>query len=130
MGLSDAELPQQMDQSQWPRMRKMFAEIFESKTSAQWCELMEGSDACFAPVLNFDEAPHHAHNTERGSFIELDGVIQPGPAPRFSRTMAEVSRPPPDLGMDTESALEDWGIEGARIGQLVADEVVGWAKED
>jgi alpha-methylacyl-CoA racemase len=128
IGLADAELPEQMDQSQWPRMREMFAEIFASKTSFQWCELMEGSDACFAPVLRFDEAPLHAHNKERGSFIELDGVVQPGPAPRFSRTIAAADRPPPDMGMDTESALQDWGIETSRIDQLLTDEVIGWAK--
>jgi alpha-methylacyl-CoA racemase len=130
IGLADAELPEQMDQTQWPRMREMFAEIFASKTSTEWCELMEGSDACFAPVLRFDEAPSHAHNMERGSFIELDGVTQPGPAPRFSRTIATVDSPPPDLGMDTESALQDWGIETSRIDQLMATDVIGWAKQD
>lgn len=130
LGLADAELPQQMDQSQWPRMRNMFVEIFAAKTRDQWCELMEGSDACFAPVLSFDEAPNHAHNKERGSFIELDGVIQPGPAPRFSRTNAGVGTPPPNPGADTKAALQAWGIDKTRIDMLLQAEVIGWAKQD
>jgi alpha-methylacyl-CoA racemase len=127
LGLADADLPEQMEQTEWPRMRELFAEIFKGKSRAQWCEIMEGSDACFAPVLSFEEAPLHPHNQARGSFIELEGVTQPGPAPRFSRTIAEVTSSPPKLGADTEIALEEWGIERVVIDKLLSDQVIGWA---
>ncbi len=130
LGLADAELPEQMDQSQWPRMREMFSQIFASRTSAEWCEVMAGSDACFAPVLSFDEAPNHVHNRERGSFIDLDGVIQPAPAPRFSRTITSVDKPPSESGGDTEAALAEWGINQTMIGKLFSAAVIGSARQD
>jgi alpha-methylacyl-CoA racemase len=127
MGLGDANLPDQMDQEQWPRMRLKFSDIFATKTRQEWSEIMEGSDACFAPVLSFAEAPHHPHNKGRGSFIELDGVLQPAPSPRFSRTVPIVGKPPPEFGADSETALRAWSIPDTKIRWLMDNEVIGWA---
>ena len=82
----DAEFAKQMDSSSWPHLKERLAEVFATKTRAEWCELMEHTDVCFAPVLTMSEAAEHPHNVERGTFIEVGGVKQPAPAPRFSRT--------------------------------------------
>jgi len=79
-----------MDSARWPELREALRAAFLEKTREEWCEIMEGTDVCFAPVLDYTEAPDHPHNRARGSFVELDGMVQPGPAPRFSRTPAEV----------------------------------------
>jgi len=100
-------------------------ELFRTRTRDEWCTLLEGTDACFAPVLTMAEAPHHPHNVARGSFVEVDGVLQPGPAPRFSRTPAIRPTPPQTPGEGTRSALAAWGIAGERIAALLAGGVVG-----
>jgi alpha-methylacyl-CoA racemase len=100
-------------------------ELFRTRTRDEWCTLLEGTDACFAPVLTMAEAPHHPHNVARGSFVEVDGVLQPGPAPRFSRTPAIRPTPPQAPGEGTRSALAAWGIAGERIAALLAGGVVG-----
>jgi alpha-methylacyl-CoA racemase len=100
-------------------------ELFRTRTRDEWCTLLEGTDACFAPVLTMAEAPHHPHNVARGSFVEVDGVLQPGPAPRFSRTQAIRPTPPQAPGEGTRSALAAWGIAGKRIAALLAGGVVG-----
>ena len=82
-GLEGDDLPAQMDKTAWPRLKVRLAAIFAERTRDEWCEIMEGTDVCFAPVLTMDEAPAHPHNIERGTFIELNGVVQPAPAPRF-----------------------------------------------
>jgi alpha-methylacyl-CoA racemase len=102
-------LPQH-DRAQWPEMRARFEQAFRSRTRDQWCEAFAGSDACFAPVLSFSEARGHAHAAARSAFTEVNGVPQPAPAPRFSRTSASVARPPPERGQGGESALRDWGF--------------------
>jgi alpha-methylacyl-CoA racemase len=79
---------------------------------------MEGSDVCFAPVLSLAEAPQHPHNVQRGTFFESEGVVQPSPAPRFSRTPGEVSRPPSYAGQHTDEALAEWGVDPDRIAKL------------
>ena len=117
-GLGAMNLPSQHDREQWPQMKETFAEVFKQKTRDEWCEIMEGSDICFAPVLSMDEAPKHPQNVARESFIELDGVTQPAPAPKFSRTKAEVTRPPSSLGEHTEEGLADWGFSRDQIAQL------------
>jgi alpha-methylacyl-CoA racemase len=99
--------------------------LFRTRTRDQWCTLLEGTDACFAPVLTMAEAPHHPHNVARGSFVEVDGVLQPGPAPRFSRTPAVRPTPPQAPGTGTRSGLAAWGIAGERIATLLADGVIG-----
>lgn len=89
-GLEDTELPKQMDRSKWPELKERFEKLMRTKTRDEWCAIMEGSDICFAPVLDMGEAPDYPHNKERETFIEVDGVVQPGPAPRFSRTPSAV----------------------------------------
>ncbi|MBL8543976.1 MAG: CoA transferase [Hyphomonadaceae bacterium] len=100
----------QMDRSAWPAMTAKVAEVVKTKTRAEWNALMEGTDVCFAPVLSMAEAPAHAHNAARKAFVELDGVVQPAPAPRFSRTPGEVQGPPAPTGAHTEAVLADWGV--------------------
>jgi alpha-methylacyl-CoA racemase len=115
----DADFAKQMDKTQWPSLKARLTEVFAGKTRAEWCELMEGTDVCFAPVLTMSEAADHPHNVERGTFIDVAGTIQPAPAPRFSRTQAEVVSPPAHAGAHTRDLLRDWGIDDARIGQWI-----------
>ena len=114
----DDGLPHQMDQSQWPALKERIAGIFKQKTRDEWCQMMEGTDVCFAPVLTMDEAPSHPHNQARGTFVEVGGDVQPAPSPRFSRTPGEISRPPSSPGADTDEALADWGLSDAEIAKL------------
>ncbi len=97
--------------ARWPEFKDQLAEVFKTKTQAQWCELMEGTDVCFAPVLDFVEAPSHPHNASRQTYIEVDGNIQPAPAPRFSRTPSQVQFGSRAMGADTEAVLAAWGVE-------------------
>jgi alpha-methylacyl-CoA racemase len=117
-GLDDALFDDQMDQARWPAARERLAEIFATRTRADWCELLEGRDACFAPVLSLDEAPHHPHNVARGSFVEVEGVVQPAPMPRFSATPGRIRGRPPRVGEHNETALTDWGISADRLAEL------------
>ena len=118
-GLADEpELPKQMDRSQWPAMKERLSAIFRTKTRDEWCQLMEHTDVCFAPVLSLTEAPAHPHNVARGTFVDVDGVMQPAPAPRFSRTPGAVQGPPARPGQHTDSALADWGFTTDEIVKL------------
>jgi len=117
-GLDKETLPQQMDRKQWPAMKQRLTALFKTKTRAEWCALMEGSDVCFAPVLTIPEAYEHPHNIARGTFVEVAGVKQPGPSPRFSRTPGEIKRPPPHPGQHTAEALADWGISAEAMSKL------------
>lgn len=107
-----------------PELRGKLEEIFKTRSRDEWCKLLEGSDACFAPVLTMAEAPHHPHNVARRAFIEIEGVMQPAPTPRFSRTPTARPTPPRELGQDTRSTLAHWGIAADRIAALCADGVV------
>lgn len=100
----------QLDTSQWPALKEKLTEVFKTKTREQWCEIMEGTDVCFAPVLDLMEAPQHPHNVARKTYIDLDGIKQPAPAPRFNRTVTEVQFGSRYAGQDTEEILKDWGI--------------------
>ena len=108
------------DRSNWPRLRTVLTDAFRTRTRADWCKLMEGSDICFAPVLTMDEAPAHAHMQDRGVFCEIDGVVQPGPAPRFSRTKPEVRSAPSVVGEHTDEILAEFGFSDEEIGRLNA----------
>jgi alpha-methylacyl-CoA racemase len=108
-----------------PEVRATLEKLFKTRSRDAWCALLEGTDACFAPVLTMDEAPHHPHNVARGTFVDIDGVVQPAPAPRFSRTPSARPTPPPELGEGTRSALAAWGIPGERIAALFASGAVG-----
>jgi alpha-methylacyl-CoA racemase len=120
----DAEFAAQMDRSNWPALKARLAEIFGTKTRDEWCAIMEHTDVCFAPVLRMDEAARHPHNVARGTFVELDGMTQPAPAPRFSRTRAAIDRPPAHDGQHTVEVLREWGFESGRIDSLVGSGAV------
>jgi alpha-methylacyl-CoA racemase len=126
LGLDPADLPDQMDRPTWPDMARRFEALFAQKTRDEWCDIMEGSDICFAPVLSFAEAPGHPHNQARGSFPAIAGVVQPGPAPRFSRTPSAVQSAPPTLGAGTSEGLAAWGFDEDEIAALLADKAIGW----
>jgi alpha-methylacyl-CoA racemase len=111
-GLEGEELPGQMDRSQWSTLKERVAEVFRTKTREEWCALMEGTDVCFAPVLSMGEAPTHPHNRQRETFVEVAGVPQPAPAPRFGRTPGAIDRPPPHFGQHTDDTLAEWGFTG------------------
>ena len=111
-------VPAQHDRARWPQMRALFAETFKRKTRAEWCEVFEGSDACFAPVLSWSEAREHPHNAARRSFVRVAEVAQPAPAPRFSRTPGGVRSPPPERGERGAQALADWGFGEEDIRRL------------
>ena len=116
----EGRVPEQSDRDSWPTMKRRMAALFKTRTRDEWCALLEGSDACFAPVLDPDEAPEHPHNRERGTFTEVGGVVQPAPAPRFSRSVPEIAGPPPGPGQHTAEALSDWGIPADEIAGLRA----------
>jgi alpha-methylacyl-CoA racemase len=110
LGLSDEDLPAQMDRSAWPLLRERFTAVFKSKTRDEWCAILEHTDACFAPVLTMSEATDHPHVRARGTVVELEGVQQPAPAPRFSRTPGSIQRRAAQPGQHTDEALADWGF--------------------
>ena len=127
LGLDPKALPGQFEFTRWSELRAAFSAAFRTRTRDEWCKEMEGTDVCFAPVLSLTEAPQHAHNRARGAFVEMDGVTQPAPAPRFSRTPGAIARGAPRRGQGGAQALADWGfdeneIEGFRArGALMSD---------
>jgi alpha-methylacyl-CoA racemase len=125
MDLDPASLPEQMDRSAWREVTARFAAVFATKTRDQWCAIMDGHEACFAPVLDLHEAMAHPHLSVRGNYIEVDGVRQPAPAPRFSRTPATVRRGPPEPGADTNAVLPNWGFTEAEIAALRGAGAIG-----
>ena len=118
--LKDSIFDDQLSRESWPEQKKALKEIFLKKTQQEWCDLMEGTDICFAPVLNMAEAPEHPHNKARGTFIELEGIVQPAPAPRFSRTVPEVYPAPAYVGEHTEEVLKSIGMQDSDIEDLKA----------
>jgi alpha-methylacyl-CoA racemase len=110
-GIDDLALRSQWQREEWPAQREKLARIFLSRTRAEWCALLEGSDACFAPVLDMDEAPAHTQNRARATFVEVEGVAEPAPAPRFSRTVPEIRESHPLFDAEGEAMLERWGVE-------------------
>jgi alpha-methylacyl-CoA racemase len=117
-GLDSEELPSQMDRTQWASVKPRVVEIFKTKTRDQWCDIMEGTDVCFAPVLTMDEAPLHPHMKQRETFVELAGVVQPAPSPRFDRTQPEISGPPAHPGQHSDAVLGDFGFSSDQIAAL------------
>jgi len=108
-----------------PELRRTLERLFKMRTRDEWCALLEGTDACFAPVLTMEEAPRHPHNAARESFVDVGGVLQPAPAPRFSRTPAARPTPPREPGADATAVLEAWGIAKEKIETLSASGVLG-----
>ena len=119
-GIEDPHFQKQWDAAEWPALRTKLADLFRARTRAQWCELLEGSDACFAPVLSMREAAAHPHNAARGTFVDDGGVVQPAPAPRFDRTPAALPPKAPRTGEHTRELLALAGLDAAGIDALVA----------
>ncbi|RAI58151.1 CaiB/BaiF CoA transferase family protein [Roseicella frigidaeris] len=118
LGLDARNFPDRMEPAAWPALKERLAGLFRSRTRDDWATLFAGTDACVAPVLDMEEAPAHPHNVARGTFALRDGVVQPAPAPRFSRTRAELGAPPPARGADTEAVLREAGLEAGEIAAL------------
>ncbi len=117
-GINDPEFQKQHDRSAWGSLREKLAHVIAQKTQAEWTDIMGGTDVCFAPVLDLDEAPKHPHNVARQTFVDLGGVVQPAPAPRFSATPGAIQGPPPSIGAHDREALSDWGFSDAEIAGL------------
>ncbi len=118
LGIDREVIGDQMDRKAWPNAYRILSEKFKTKTRDEWCVLLEGTDACFAPVLSWSEAPQHAHLRERGTFVEVDGVMQPAPAPRFSRTVLDAPVPPQEMSpANTNAALAQW-LDDKEIARL------------
>lgn len=124
LGLDAGRLPKQHDRKRWGELRAAFAAAFRTRSRTEWCGIMEGTDICFAPVLGMGEAPGHPHMAARGTFVSVDGVVQPGPAPRFSRTPGAIQGPPPGSGgaspMDRRQLLAGWGCDASQVDAAAA----------
>lgn len=116
--LDKNEFAPQMDRAQWPALKEKLAAVMKTKTRDEWCAIMEGTDVCFAPILSMTEAPQHPHNKARNSFLEIDGVVQPAPAPKFSRTEPTVTASARPAGSDTDKVLADVGYSEQAIAEL------------
>ena len=119
---NDPEFAKQMDTSQWPALKAKLQNVMKQKTQAQWCAIMEGTDVCFAPVLTMSEAAQHPHNVARNTFIDIAGIKQPAPAPRFSRTSPNTPTQPAHAGQHSKQILQDWGVNN--IDELLASGAV------
>jgi alpha-methylacyl-CoA racemase len=117
-GINDPEFQGQMNRAAWPELHDKLARVIATKTRDEWTEIMGATDVCFAPVLDLDEAPKHPHNAARKTFVEVAGVTQPAPAPRFSATPGAIQGPPPRIGAHDEEALADWGFSRSEIDAL------------
>jgi alpha-methylacyl-CoA racemase len=123
-GTVDEAFTKRWNKAHWPELKGRFAALFAARTREEWCRLLEGTDVCFAPVLDMDEAPRHPHNAARKTFVEIDGVTQPAPAPRFSRTVPSKPTAPSSPGQDNEAILRDWGFTAESIETLRGGEVI------
>ena len=123
-GIKDPHFERQWEQSQWSALREKLVKIFRTRTRKEWCELLEGTDACFAPVLSMNEVAEHPHNKARNTFVSQDGVIQPAPAPRFDRTPSELPRKAPKIGEHSIEILSNAGISKQSINTLIEAGVV------
>jgi alpha-methylacyl-CoA racemase len=115
LGLDGADLPDRRDEAQWPALTDRFAAVFRTRTRDEWAEVFAATDACVAPVLTLTEAPRHPHNVERSTFVERAGIVQPAPAPRFSRTPTALDRTPPAPGDHSDEILAELGYDRAGI---------------
>jgi alpha-methylacyl-CoA racemase len=125
LGLAGAELPPQHDRAGWPVLREHFAGVFATRSRDDWAQVFDGTDACVSPVLTMAEAPVHPHATARDAFVEVGGVVQPAPAPRFSRSAAGTPTPPPRPGAHTDAVLTGLGLSEADVADLRARGVIG-----
>jgi alpha-methylacyl-CoA racemase len=125
LGLADDDLPSQLDRAGWPVLREKFATAFASRTRDAWAEVFAGTDACVFPVLSLAEAPVHPHAAARNGFVEVGGIVQPAPAPRFSRSAAGHPVPPPRPGSDTDGVLASLGLTEREVADLRIRGVIG-----
>ena len=123
-GITDETFKEQSDQEAWPIKREKMEALFKTKTQEEWCGILEGTDVCFAPVLNLKEAPDHPHNKTRQTFVKVQGVTQPAPAPRFSRTQGKIQSPAALTGENTEEVLSDWGFSDSEISNLKMNNMI------
>jgi len=122
--ITDPLFQVQQDQLAWPTLKEKLAKLFIQKTREQWCVLMEGTDICFAPILDLGEAPNHPHNKARNTYVEFEGVVQPSPAPRFSRTQSKIQSAASLVGEHSEEILSDWGYSDTDIQELKDTQVI------
>ncbi len=125
LGLTENDVSDQHDRRGWPETKERFAEVFRTRTRDEWCDLAEGRDVCLAPVLSMAEAPAHPHLRARGTFVEVDGIVQPAPAPRFSRTPGAIRRSPAPPGAHTDEVLGDWAFSPGEVAALRAAGALG-----
>ena len=125
LGLAGADLPAQLDRSGWPELRRQFPAVFATRSRDEWARVFAGTDACVAPVLSMDEAATHPHAAARSAFTDVGGIVQPAPAPRFSRSPAGPPAPPPRPGADTDAVLAGLGLSAEQAAGLRARGVVG-----
>ena len=118
LGLREDEMGAQHDRSRWNEMREKIAAVFRSRTRDAWCALAEGREVCLSPILSMAEAPRHPHLAARQTFVEVEGIVQPAPAPRFSRTPGAIQRPPARAGEHSQEVLHDWGFSPGEIAAL------------
>ena len=130
IGLDPVDAPHSAERTEWPESKSRLAALFRTRTRDEWRAILEGTDACFAPVLGMDEAHRHPHNAERATFVERDGIVQPNAAPRFSRTPGGIRCSPPAPGSGTRSVLADWGFGAEEIDDLAARGVIGPAEAE
>jgi alpha-methylacyl-CoA racemase len=123
-GIDDPEFAQQLDFDRWPVLKDKLARVFKTKTRDEWCEIMEGTDVCFAPVLTMAEAMEHPHNKARDVFVDIGGIRQPAPAPRFSRTKPDIPAPTPEVGRHTVEILSEWGVSDEEIERLKQNKAI------
>ena len=123
-GITDENFKEQSDQEAWPIKREKMEALFKTKPQQEWCGILEGTDVCFAPVLNLKEAPDHPHNKTRQTFVKVQGVTQPAPAPRFSRTQGKIQSPAALTGENTEEVLSDWGFSDSEISNLKMNNMI------
>ena len=126
MNIDEDIFDNQMDKNSWPTLRENLEIRFKEKTRDEWCQIMEGTDICFAPVLSMNEAINHKHNIERKSFFDLDNVIQPSPAPKFSYSESEVSHPPVKIGTHTKEIVISLGLE-EKFSELISRQIISEA---
>ncbi len=122
LGIDDINPSEQYAQDKWPQHIEHFEAVFAKKTRDEWCDMLEGTDACFAPVLSLSEAPQHDHNIARRTFVDIDGIKQPAPAPRFSRTGSDISQAAAKQTSDIRGVLSDWGLSESDIDSLAVGE--------
>lgn len=122
LGIADVDADARFDRGRWPNVREKIAAVIRTRTRDEWDRLLLGTDACYAPVLSLSEAPQHPHNVARNVFVDVEGVTQPAPAPRFSVTPAEIQGPP--RGPESEAVLSDWGFSDDEISALKSSDAI------